>query len=161
VPIQWPAWQERAANWSFLSELVRETESQEEAKLTRIKRHDLLQRLESLSKGDRQKILITYLQTEVAQVLGMTASQIDVQQHLNTMGLDSLMSLELRNRIQTDLAVDVPIVKFIEAISIVGLATEVNGQLTQIDQNQEIEPINNARLLLTDVKDNNWIEVEL
>jgi hypothetical protein len=57
--------------------------------------------------------------------------------------------------------VDVPIVKFIEDISIVGLATEVNGQLTQIDQSQGVEQENNQHTLLTDEKDSNWIEVEL
>ena len=125
------------------------------------KNYQLLEQLEVSSPRKREKLLITYLQSEVTQVLGMTASQIDVQQPLNTIGLDSLMAVELRNRVQTDLAVDVPIVKFMEDISIFSLATEVNGQLTQIDRNQAVEQANNEQTLLTEMKDSNWIEVEL
>ncbi|WP_293091572.1 non-ribosomal peptide synthetase/type I polyketide synthase [Moorena sp. SIOASIH] len=109
------------------------------AETTQAKDYKLLERLEASSPTKREKLLITHLQSEVAQVLGMTAFQIDVQQPLNTMGLDSLMAVELRNRVQSDLGVDVPIVKFIEDISIVGLATEVNGQLIQIDRVQGLE----------------------
>ena len=125
------------------------------------KDYRLLERLEAASPGEREKLLITHLQSEVAQVLMMRVSQIDVQQPLNTMGLDSLMAVELRNRLQTDLGMDVSIVKFIEGISIVDLAAEVNGQLTQIYRNQRVEQENNEQTLLTDMKNSNWIEVEL
>ncbi|WP_424102172.1 type I polyketide synthase [Moorena producens] len=122
---------------------------------------EILQQIEASSPREREKLLITHFQSEVAQVLGMTASQIDVQQPLNTMGLDSLMAVELRNRVQSDLGVDVPIVKFIEDISIVGLATEVNGQLTQIDITQTVEQENNDKTLLSNAKDSDFIEGEL
>ncbi|MDJ0897245.1 MAG: type I polyketide synthase [Xenococcus sp. MO_188.B8] len=145
----------------LLSELVHETRPQEQAEQGLNQRYELLQRLEEAPDSDRQNILVSHLQNEVAQVLQMTASQINWQQPLNTMGLDSLMAVELRNRVQTDLAVDVPIVKFIEDISIVDLATEVNGQLTQIDRNQGVEQDEDQQTLLTEVKDSNWIEVVL
>ncbi|WP_293079104.1 type I polyketide synthase [Moorena sp. SIO3H5] len=131
------------------------------AETTKSKDYKLLERLEASSSKEREKLLITHLQSEVAQVLGMTASQIDVQQPLNTMGLDSLMAVELRNRVQTDLGVDVPIVKFIEDISIVGLATEVNGQLTQIDITQTVEQDEDEQTLLSNAKDSDLIEGEL
>ncbi len=162
VPIRWS---ESIEQWSaspFFADFI-ETYSPITLDQTTVKtkHYRLLERLEASSPREREKLLITYLQGAVAQVLRMTASEIDVQQPLNTMGLDSLMAVELRNRVQTNLAVDVPIVKFIEDISIVGLATEVNGQLTQIDRNQGVEPENNQQTLLTDKKDSNWIEVEL
>ncbi|NER24032.1 MAG: amino acid adenylation domain-containing protein [Symploca sp. SIO1C2] len=120
------------------------------------KHYGLLEKLEGAKESDRQNSLVSHLQTEVAKVLGMTASQIDVQQYLNTMGLDSMMAVELRNRVQTDLGVDVPIVKFLEDISIVSLATEVNGQLTQIDSYQRVEQDEEEKISLIPAPENKY-----
>lgn len=133
-----------------------------ETKLSNLQQKaEILQPLKAADPRERKKLLITYLQDEISQVLRVSASQIDVQQPLNAMGIDSLMALELRNRIQTDLRVDVPIVNFIKDISIVDLAAEVNGQLTQIDKIQTVESENNEQTLLSDAKDSDWIEGEL
>ncbi|KAB8314799.1 type I polyketide synthase [Tolypothrix campylonemoides VB511288] len=122
---------------------------------------EILQQLKAASPTEREKFLLNYFKDVISQVLRMSASQVDVQQPLNTMGLDSLMALELRNRLQTDLAVDVPVVKFIEDISIVDLAAEVNGQVTQIDRTQTVESENNQPTLLTHVKDSQRITGEI
>lgn len=53
-----------------------------------------------------------------------------------------------------------PIVKFLEELNIVGLATDVNGQLTPIEV-QTVESENNEQTLLSNAKDINWIEGEL
>ena len=150
--VEWSLFQEQLSSGNqipLLSELV-------EAKPPKEKHHKLLEQLQSVGEDDGQNILTDYIKVEVARVLGIKASQIDVQQPLNTMGFDSLMAVELRNRLQGELAVDVPLVKFIEDINIVDLATEVNLQLNQIDANQ-----NNDRLLLNDLNHSNWIEGEL
>ncbi len=164
LPVEWSVFQQQFSaehQIPLLSELVRVTEAEKKAQLTITKQHESLKLLKASSPQEREDLLITYLQDKISQVLRATTSQIDLQQPLNTMGIDSLIALELRNQLQTDLAVDVPIVKFIEDISIVGLATEVNGQLIQIDRAQGVEQENNEQTLLTDVKDSDWIEVDL
>ena len=123
--------------------------------------YGLLEQLETSFLREREKLLTTYIQSKVAQELGITASKIDMQQSLNTMGLDSLMAVKLRNCFQTDLGVDVSIVKFIEKVSIVDLTTEVNGQLTQIDRNQRIEQNEDRQTLVADLKDSNWVKLKL
>ena len=158
-------------NWSLFKQLyeiggrrlllkeieVEPLENQPSSKLSNSQPNaEILQQIEASSPREREKLLITHLQREVTQVLGMRASQIDVQQPLNTMGLDSLMAVELRNRFQKDLGVDVPIVKFIEDISIVGLATEVNGQLTQIDRDQGVEQDNNEQVSIIPAPENKY-----
>ncbi|GJD22780.1 hypothetical protein RIVM261_077360 [Rivularia sp. IAM M-261] len=125
------------------------------------KPHQLFERLEVVSPMEREKLLTNYLQGEVIQVLGISASQIDVQQPLNTMGVDSLMAVELRNRLKTDLGVDVPVVKFIEDICVASLATEVNERITQIDKNQRVEAENIGQLYQNNVKENDRIRGEL
>ncbi|NEO98311.1 MAG: type I polyketide synthase [Symploca sp. SIO2E9] len=79
---------------------------------------------------DRKSLLITYLKEQVAKTLGLNASQLDVNQPLNNMGLDSLMAIELRKWITIHLNVDVPTVKFMEGLSVTNLAMQVSEQLT-------------------------------
>ena len=79
---------------------------------------------------ERQRLLQSYLSEQVARVLGLPASQLDVQQPLSNLGLDSLMAVELKNRIAVDLGVNVPIVKFLQGFSVAEAATQILAQLT-------------------------------
>ncbi len=90
---------------------------------------DILQRLKEVSTSEHNTLLTGYLQEQVAKALQLSPSLLDVQNPLNNMGVDSLMAMELRNRIQTDLSVDVPLVKFMEGFSVATLATLVSEQL--------------------------------
>ncbi len=157
VPIRWSEFIKQWSAEPFFADFLETSKptSLAQPRLT-AKDYKLLVRLKASSAGEREKLLITHLRSEVAQVLGMRANQIDVQQHLNTMGLDSLMAVELRNRIQKDLGVDVPIVKFLEDISIVDLASEVNGQLTQIDRTQTIEQENDEPTSIVPAPENKY-----
>lgn len=121
----------------------------------------ITQQLKASESIEREKLLISYFQEVISQVLWVSPSEIDVQQPLNRMGLDSLMALELRDRLQTDLAVNVPLVKFIEDICIVDLATEVNEQMNQIKNIQTIESENNEPTFLSDANNIDWVEGEL
>jgi acyl transferase domain-containing protein len=66
--------------------------------------HWLLERLKDLPHNERLDFLIAHLQHEVATVLGLDASQL-IEQKLGffEMGMDSLLAIELRNRIKTNL----------------------------------------------------------
>jgi len=79
---------------------------------------------------ERQQLLQFYLSEQVARVLGLAASQFDVQQPLSNLGLDSLMAVALKNRIAVDLGVNVPMVKFLQGFSVAEAATQVLEQLT-------------------------------
>jgi myxalamid-type polyketide synthase MxaB len=47
------------------------------------------------------------------------------------MGLDSLMAIELRNHIKSELELDVPVVKFLDGPTIIGLASELAPGMAQ------------------------------
>jgi microcystin synthetase protein McyG len=126
------------------------------------KHYHVLDKLKAASTGDKERLLIAYLQDEISQVLRINNYQIiDIHQPLNTMGLDSLMSMQLRNQLQSELLIDLPMVKFMENISIVDLSIEISRQL----KNNEIVQIDYAddnRLnLLNNVKDSEQIEGEI
>ncbi|MCP4702426.1 MAG: AMP-binding protein [Gammaproteobacteria bacterium] len=98
---------------------------------------DILQRIKKAPANEHQALLNVYLQERVAAALKQDASRIDVQQSLNTMGLDSLMAMELRDRIKTDLGAEVAIMKFMEGISIAGMAAQLNASLADIPENTQ------------------------
>jgi acyl carrier protein len=63
----------------------------------------------ALPAGRARRVhLETCLQQHVAQVLKLTAARIDRDKALRTMGLDSLMGLELRNRLEAATNVTLP-----------------------------------------------------
>ncbi|BAY66407.1 amino acid adenylation [Calothrix brevissima NIES-22] len=102
-----------------------------EEKLTR-------EALLELNIQERHLQLTNYLQAQVAQVLKIEQSQLDVQQPLSSLGIDSLMAIELKNCIETNLGVVVPITSFLEGASIDRLVKEILAKLTSTP---EINPI--------------------
>jgi malonyl CoA-acyl carrier protein transacylase len=90
---------------------------------------ELLQRLQEVPAGDRESFLITYLQGRVAKVMGLPSSDLDPQESLHTMGLDSLMAVELTGMIRTELQVELPIKALIEEPSIANLTLHLMEQL--------------------------------
>ena len=68
------------------------------------RRDDFLHHLRVASKEDQRRLLMEYLQSEIALVMGLpNAQQIEPRHRLFEIGLDSLMAVELRNRLQTNL----------------------------------------------------------
>jgi malonyl CoA-acyl carrier protein transacylase len=68
-----------------------------------------LQELQSAPVSERRNLLIGYVRSQVAQVLGLgEPERIDIQQGLSDLGLDSLMSVELKNHLQTSLGCSIP-----------------------------------------------------
>jgi len=81
---------------------------------------------------ERQQLLESYLSEQIAKVLGLSASglsKLDVRQPLNRLGIDSLMAMELKNRVQADLNVVISVVYLLEGPSITQMATYVLDQL--------------------------------
>jgi acyl transferase domain-containing protein/acyl-CoA synthetase (AMP-forming)/AMP-acid ligase II/acyl carrier protein len=62
------------------------------------------------------------LREQAARVLRLPAASLDTEVPLNNLGIDSLMAIELKNRIEADLGVTVPMVKFLEGPSVRDLA---------------------------------------
>ncbi|GHO83339.1 type I polyketide synthase [Dictyobacter formicarum] len=78
-----------------------------------------------------QAILENYLRTQVASVLRLPPERLDSEQPLTTLGLDSLMAIELKNRMEGELAIRIPIVTFLQGPSIAQFAYQVRQQLAE------------------------------
>lgn len=91
---------------------------------------DILQRLTEAPEGSRPDLLEVYLSDQVTRVLALGASyQMDTQRSLIDMGMDSLMAMELRNRLQTALNVRIAVADLLDGPSIVKLSAMVLGSL--------------------------------
>jgi acyl carrier protein/NAD(P)-dependent dehydrogenase (short-subunit alcohol dehydrogenase family) len=69
---------------------------------------ELLQSLRQASVAELPKLVKTYVATAIARVLGTQADKLDPTQPLQTLGLDSLATVELCNRIEGDLRITMP-----------------------------------------------------
>ncbi len=93
-----------------------------------------LQLLEQLASSDeikRQELMVSYIREKVVKVLGLDESQhLDLQKPLNEMGLNSLSNIDLKNRIDTEIGVNLPIEIFLSGSNIHQLVNILLEQLT-------------------------------
>ena len=72
--------------------------------------------------ASRVRVVEDFLAQQVAEVLGSNAQQVDRETPLTQIGLDSLMALELMNRIEKQVGSGMPLAALLNAPSIQGLA---------------------------------------
>ena len=101
LPINWSRW---LAQLPTVSPFLENFASQKST--TQI---DIVRQLENAPELKIKKLLTAYLQTEVAKTLGLKKpTQININQRLFDWGLDSLMAIELRSRLQSNLKQSLP-----------------------------------------------------
>jgi NAD(P)-dependent dehydrogenase (short-subunit alcohol dehydrogenase family) len=74
---------------------------------------------------DQKRILSAYLAGALEKILGFPTGGIDPSIRLTQLGLDSLTGIELKNRIDADLGVSLPMVRFLEGPPLDTLAVEL------------------------------------
>ena len=82
---------------------------------------------------DRTGLMIAFVRTELAKVLELDPEALPLDQPLNTVGLDSLMALELKNRVEVGVGINLPIVSLIQGPTITELAAEIVGRFEAPD----------------------------
>ena len=78
-------------------------------------------------------MLISWLRTEAGRVLGLAPDRLDPAQPLATLGFDSLMAVQLRNRIDNELMVSLPMVQFLQGPSVEQLASSLVDALPDFE----------------------------
>jgi len=92
----------------------------------------LIDAVMAVEPSERQKFLEKYIREQLARVLGASPAKIDVDKPLINLGLDSLMAVEIGNRMQSELGVSIPPVKFMEGLTAAGMAQYLIEQLTGV-----------------------------
>jgi amino acid adenylation domain-containing protein len=129
MPIDWNRWQKahgEAAQLPVLADVCGGPPSA--APAHRAPKLDL-DALLAAPVEDQARALASHLRRELARVLRLPEARIDIAQPLNRLGLDSLMAVELKNGIEVDLGVTVPVVRFLQDPSVAELAEQLTRLL--------------------------------
>ncbi|NEO53141.1 MAG: SDR family NAD(P)-dependent oxidoreductase [Okeania sp. SIO3B5] len=104
MPIEWSGWQERVAQWPFLvdwQETILE--------VAQPSKSDFLLKLEATPPNELRLLLVAHVRRQVAQVLRISHPEsIEMDTGFFDLGIDSLTSVELRNKLQGSLKCSVP-----------------------------------------------------
>ena len=98
----------------------------------------LIVHLEETEPEKRKDILLDFLQSQTMRVLGTDSEgSIDVSQPLQTMGIDSLMAIELKNSIDKNIGKKLPATIVFNYPTIDALATFLLTDVLELDKPQE------------------------
>ena len=126
--INWPAFRQRLpsdAAVAFISSLV-----QQASKPKQGASDDFLRRFHAAVEDEREALLEGFIHGQLLQALGQEASkEIAPTQPWQGLGLDSLMMVEMKNRLERSLRVTIPVEKLTQDVSTRALATYIFGRL--------------------------------
>ncbi len=93
-------------------------------------RFDVLERLGDAPPAERRALLEDFLAEQLAKVMGYaSAAQIDRQQSFADLGIDSLLAVDLRNRLETALSFALPATLLFDHPTLEELALHLESQL--------------------------------
>lgn len=119
-------------------------------------RESILQQLLRVSQEEGPLLMQAYLLKKVAQVLRCEQSVLDVSVPLNAYGMDSMIAIELKNRIENDTHISLSIVALLQGTTITQLALQIltrlqaegePGEETQEDLGEQIDEATLLQLL--------------
>jgi acyl transferase domain-containing protein len=129
-----------SANWAVTREsapqsslppmflLLGEQESEVET-TSSTRDNELLERLAATEAASRSSLLESYLQEMIARVLQLESTQFSTQEALTSLGMDSMMAIEVKNRISGSVKVDVPVLELLQGVTIAQLAARILASL--------------------------------
>ncbi|WP_372365772.1 SDR family NAD(P)-dependent oxidoreductase [Candidatus Uabimicrobium sp. HlEnr_7] len=132
----------------FLEEVTRGLQRQEHKGTS-----EFAKSLENVPFSERRSALIDFLSNEVAKVLGLEdANDIDREQALQEMGLDSLMAVELKNAVETAIGSELPATLLFDYPNIDAMAdyliTDVFGWQEQQEITTKREQVDNEPIAI-------------
>lgn len=118
------------------------------------------------SPEEQQQLLEEYLTEQIAKVLGLAQSQLDVEQPLNALGLDSLMLIQLVNRIKKDFSLELSIEALFEDMTLIDLVRQLQTQFTSFKSKSSGSSVtltskSSVALPLSFAQESFWSQVKL
>lgn len=91
-----------------------------------------------LKPEDRHQRMAQFLTEQLAEIMGMDPKDIDPAESLNTMGLDSLMAIELGNKMLMQLGIELPMSVYLEGPNVNNLSRFVCEKLAQSENDSSV-----------------------
>ena len=157
VPIDWPQLLQAIGPEHIpplLSDRARQVHVTQTARSVRLREdrgvsnapNNWQQQLAAAAPERRAELIVNYLRGQAARVMGVrTAEALSLDLPLNDLGLDSLMAVEMKNHIESDLGVVVPMVKLLQGPSVAQLAAHVLEQVGALEQTTTPKPTSAAK----------------
>jgi acyl carrier protein len=128
-----------AARSPLLSNLVPRSESPERVSAPAGGRGLSPERILRTEPAMRRPLLESELRDRVSAVLGLSPSRLDVHLALVNLGMDSLMGVELKNQIESELGVSVSLIELMQGASVARLASILVDKIEGIDSPKTTE----------------------
>ena len=93
--------------------------------------HAMRAKLLAVEEDERSTMLEEYFAEQLAKIMGLDPEELEVEQPLNSLGLDSLMAIELKNTVEAKLRISIPMAQFMEGPSIASLSKSVAGLVAE------------------------------
>jgi acyl carrier protein len=100
-----------------------------------------IDRLTKALPHERPDLLLSYVQTEVARVLGLESNQLDLKEGLFQMGMDSLMAVELKSRLEAGLGCALPSTLTFDYPTIEALTAYLAREIIGLDSSKKHQPV--------------------
>jgi amino acid adenylation domain-containing protein len=84
----------------------------------------------SAEPARRLEMLVSHLRLRLAEVLRLDPARIDLEKPINYLGLDSIMAIELKNKVKRSVGVDVPIASLLQGLNLTQVADQLLVHLT-------------------------------
>ncbi len=82
----------------------------------------------------RPPLILAYLSDLLLRLLGQAAGRLAPEDSLHRLGVDSLVGIEVKNRLEADLGVTMSMVALLQGSSVAQLAREIEGRLAGVEE---------------------------
>jgi len=99
------------------------------------------QQLESAGIEQQHELICSYLKQAVCTIMDFEETELDTDRSFIELGIDSLMALELKNKVTRELKIAVPVIRLMEGITVKQLADYIQEAFVQSSKGQLREPV--------------------